>query len=142
MDPTSVKRPTESTQAESGHPPKVPRVGTPPDRGTEDVGASIQTPAVKRMSYYSSLTKHGQTIYANDMEAQIAAEARGVTRKDVPLDTFRSIYLWDVKEADAQPGLDIDSVQKIGIGDWEEGKFWDRLHKTLHDKVCCPGRVS
>jgi hypothetical protein len=80
------------------------------------------------MSYYSSLTQHGQNIYADDMEAQIAAEARGVTRKDVPLD--------------AQPGLDIDSVQKIGIGNWEEGEFWDRLHKTLHGKVCCPGRVS
>jgi hypothetical protein len=139
MDPTN-KRPTESTQAESGHPPKAPRFGTPPPR-TEDVGASIQTPAVKRISYYSSLTQHGQTIYVDDMEAQIAAEARGVTRKDVPLGTFRSIYLWDFKEADAQPGLDINSVQKIG-DDWEEGKFFDGLHKTLHGKVCCPGRVS
>lgn len=144
MDSTHNKRLAESTQAESGRPSKVPRYSTPPppaDRGTEDVGASIQTPAVKRISYYASLTQHGQTIYANDMEAQIAAEARGVTRKNVPLGTFRSIYLRDFKEADAQPGLDIGSVKNIGL-DWEEGKFFDQLHKTLRGKVCCPGRVS
>ena len=144
MDSTQNKRPLESTQAESGRRSKVPRYRTPSpqaDRGTEDVGASIQTPAVKRISYYASLTQHGQTIYADNMEAQIAAEARGVTRKDVPLDAFRSIYLSDFEGADALPGLDINSVRKIGT-DWEEGKFFDQLHETLHNKVCCPGRVS
>lgn len=140
MDSTHIKRPPESTQAESDRQSKFPRYSTP-DRGTEDVGASIQTPAVKRISYYASLTQHGQTIYADGMEAQIAAEARGVTRKDVPLDAFRSIYLSDFEGADALPGLDINSVRKIGT-DWEEGKFFDQLHKTLHNKVCCPGRVS
>src|SRR6266404_3665820 len=68
MDPTSAKRPTESTQAESGHPPKVPRVGTPPppaDKGTEDVGAFMQTPAVTRIPSHCSLTEHGKNIYAD-----------------------------------------------------------------------------
>src|SRR6202034_195788 len=33
--------------------------------------------------------------YAQDMETQIAAEARGVTRKNIPWDTFHSTYLCD-----------------------------------------------
>ena len=142
MGSTPTKRPIESTQAESGRPPKVRRFSTPSPPADKDVSTFMQTPAVKRMPSHSGLTEHGKNIYAEDMEAQIAAEARGVTRKKVPWDTFCSIYLWDLKEADAQPGLDIGSVQNIGNGNWEETKFFDRLRNTLHNKVCCPGRVS
>ena len=138
----SNKRQTESTHAQSGHPPKSHRPATPPDKGTEDVGAYIPTPSVKRTPAHANLTEHGKNIYAEGLEAQIKAEARGVTRKEVPWDKFSSIYLRDFKEADAQPGLDIGSVQNIGIDDWEETKFYDRLCNTLHNKVCCPGHVS
>ena len=141
-----AKRQNESTHTESGRAPKAPKFSTPQppaDKGTEDVGASsIQTSAVMSISSHCSLTKYGKIIYAENMEARIAAEARGVTRKNVPWDTFCSIYLWSVKEADVQRELDIDSVQKIGKGDWEEGQFWARLCNTLHNKVCCPGRAS
>jgi hypothetical protein len=140
MDPT--KRPTESTHAQSGHPPKTLRPSTPPDKGTKDIDTYIPTPAVIRTPSHANLTEHGKNIYAKDLEAQITAEARGVTRKEVPWDKFCSIYLRDFKEANAQPGLDIGSVRNIGVDDWEETKFYDRLRNTLHNKVCCPGRVS
>jgi len=48
------------------------------------------------------------------MEDQIAAEARGVTRKNIPWDKFCSTYLhgFDVK---AQPMLAVESVK----GNWQ-----------------------
>ena len=72
------------------------------------------------------------------MELQIVAEARGATRKDVPLEIFRSIYLCDFSAEDG-PKLAVESVKEIGIGNWKEGVFWDRLCKVLSDKVRCPG---
>jgi len=82
--------------------------------------------------------EQGTTIYAPDMEAQIAAEARGVTRKNIPLAIFRSAYLcgFSVK---AQPKLNVESVKKIGRGDWEEKLFAGRLCQALSDKVRCSG---
>jgi hypothetical protein len=95
------------------------------------------------------------------MEAQIMAEARGVSRKEVSLDSFRSIYLWDAEaeseldseldseseaearaeaeaEAEAQSQLDINSVKQIGNGDWEESIFFARLSEALSEEVHCP----
>jgi hypothetical protein len=54
-----------------------------------------KTPAIKRVASHTGLTETGTIIYAQDMETQIAAEARGVTRKNIPWDTFHSTYLCD-----------------------------------------------
>ena len=47
-------------------------------------------------------------------------------------------YLYDVS-AEARPDLTINSVKKIGEGDWEERSFWDRLREVLSDEVCLQG---
>ena len=77
-----------------------------------------------------------EKIYAADMQTQIAAEARGVTRKEIPWDQFRSIYLRDFS-VNTEPKLTIDSVKEIGEGNWLERLFWTRLRKVLSDEVCC-----
>jgi hypothetical protein len=71
------------------------------------------------------------------METQIAAEARGVTRKNIPWGAFRSIYLCDFR-AEASK-LAVNSVKNIGEGNWEEQLFWDRLRQSLSDEVRCSG---
>ena len=71
-------------------------------------------------------------------KTQIAAEARGVTRKNIPWDKFCSIYLCDFS-VKAQPKLAVKSVKKIGEGNWEEKRFWDRLRQSLSDEVRCSG---
>ena len=75
------------------------------------------------------------------METQIVVEARGLSRKNVPLDEFRSIYLRNFK-ANAQSDLTIEAVRKIGDGSWEELLFWERSCKLLSNKVHCPGYIS
>jgi hypothetical protein len=72
------------------------------------------------------------------METQIAAEAYGVTRKNVSWDIFRSIFLCGFS-VQAQPKLAVESVTKIGEGNWEEQLFWDRLRQSLSDEVRCSG---
>jgi hypothetical protein len=109
------------------------------EEGVENVDPSLKrTPTTKRIVSHAGLTKTetGPTIYAPDMEAQIAAEARGVTRKNIPWDTFRSTYLcgFSIKDKD-QPTPTAESMKKIGEGNWEEKQFWGRLHKTLSDEV-------
>jgi len=54
-------------------------------------------------------------IYALDMELKIAAEARGVTRKNIPWNTFSSIYLCNFS-ADVRSKLAVDSAKEIGKG--------------------------
>jgi hypothetical protein len=74
------------------------------------------------------------------METRIAAEVCGVTRKNIPLAIFRSAYLcgFSVK---AQPKLIVESVKKVGRGNWEEKPFAGRLRQALSDKVRCLGRT-
>ena len=96
-----------------------------------------RTPSTKRMASHNGLMEQGTTIYAPDMEAQIAAEVRGVTRKNIPWNTFRSTYLCDFNVA--QSKLAVESVKKIGDGDWEEKPVWKRLRKVLSAKVRCSG---
>jgi hypothetical protein len=81
----------------------------------------------------TNLIEH-ETIYASDMQKQIAAEARGVTRKNIPWDKFCSIYLCDFS-VQAQPKLAVKSVKKIGEDNWEEQPFWDRLRQSLSGEV-------
>jgi hypothetical protein len=109
------------------------------DEGAEnDSPLFHKTPTTKRMPSHSSLIKEEIMMYAPDMETQIAAEARGVTRKNIPWDTFRSIYLCDFS-VKAQSELTVTSVRGIGEGDWEEQQFWDRLRQSLSDEVRSSG---
>ena len=147
---SGTKRRSTSTHRRSGRAQKAhkldPDTTTPPapphlDEGTEDVGAPFhRTPATKRMASHAGLIEQGNIIYAQDMETQIAAEARGVTRKNIPQDTFRSIYLRDFS-VKAQPKLAVKSVKKIGQGNWEEKLFWDQFCKVLSKRSLFQVRV-
>jgi hypothetical protein len=104
------------------------------DKAAEDVNTQFnKTPATKRQASHSGLIEH-ETIYASDMQKQIAAEARGVSRKNIPWDKFCSIYLCDFR-VKAQPKLAVESVKKIGEDNWEEQLFWGRLRQSLSDEV-------
>jgi len=115
-----------------------------PDRTTPNVGEGVEnldtqfhrTPATKRSAPHASLIEREDLIYALDMELKIAAEARGVTRKNIPWNTFSSIYLCNFS-ADVRSKLAVDSVKEIGKGSWEEQEFWNRLRKVLSSKVRC-----
>ena len=97
-----------------------------------------KTPSTKRAVYHSSLTERGSRIFASETELQIQAEVRGVTRKDVPLEIFRSTYLCDFN-AKIGSKLAVGSVKELGNGSWKEGAVWNRLCKMLSPKVRCPG---
>jgi hypothetical protein len=115
------------------------------DEGAQNDRPLFQkTPTTKRMPSHSSMIKQETIAYAPDMETQIVAEARGVTRKSIPCDTFRSLYLGDFVKA--QSKLTVDSVKKIGEGDWDEALFWNRLRQSLSNEVrssrCASIRLS
>jgi len=105
----------------------LPRV----DKGVEDVNIQFhKAPATECQTSYTS-----SIISASDMQKQIAAEAHRVSRKNIPWDKFRSMYLCDFS-AKAQRKLVVKSVKKIGEGNWEEQLFRDRLRQSLSDEVC------
>jgi len=149
-----AKRPRASTHEPLGRAREicklVPDSETPDvDESAEDDGASIQqaheldpdraTPNVgegaENLDSHASLMEREDLIYALDM-LKIAAEARGVTRKNIPWNTFSSIYLCNFN-ADVRSKLAVDSVKEIGKGSWEEREFWNRLRKVLSSKVRC-----
>src|SRR2546423_1114444 len=139
---TGTKKRTASTHEPSDRPQKARKrtASARVDKGAEDVGTQLhRTPSTKRMASHNSLVEQGTTIYAPDMEAQIAAEARGVT-KNIPWDTFHSTYLCDFN-GEAQSKLAVESVKTIGEGDWEEKLVWKRLRKVLSAKVRCSGSL-
>jgi hypothetical protein len=114
-------------------------IPSPHVEGAENVEPSFhRTPATKRMASHSSLIGKETIIYAPDMEAQITAEAREVTRKNITWDIFCSTYLCDFS-TEAQPKLTVESVKEIGNGSWFEQSFWGRLHQTLSAEVRCLG---
>ena len=130
-----TKRSSASTHVPSGPAKKArtTRTTTPP------VNANInptlrRTPNTKRSATHASLIEQGPIIYASEMETQIVAEARGVTRKNIPLETFRLTYLSDFN-AKAGQKLTVESVKKVGEGDWEEEHFYDRLCQSLSKNV-------
>jgi hypothetical protein len=142
-----TKRRSVSPHASSGHVHKLglntspPRTLSPTDKGAED-GTFYRTPDTKRTACHSSLVKRDDIVYAQDVETQIVAEARGVTRKNIPWGTFRSIYLSDFgtetgteASAKAQQKFTVSSVKKIGKGNWEEQLFWRRLREALSSEV-------
>ncbi|KIX01406.1 uncharacterized protein Z518_09132 [Rhinocladiella mackenziei CBS 650.93] len=75
-------------------------------------------------------------VYATDMKAEIAAEALGVMRENIPWDIFRSTYLSDFG-AKPQQELAVNSVRKVGKGNWEKQLFWGRLRQLLSDETLC-----
>ena len=104
------------------------------DKSAEDVGTQFhKTTDTKRQASHNGLIEH-ETIYDSDMQKQIAAEARGVSRKNISWEKFCSIYLLNFS-AENRPKLAIDSVKKIGVGNWKEGEFWKRLRKVLSSRV-------
>ncbi|KIX08335.1 uncharacterized protein Z518_02991 [Rhinocladiella mackenziei CBS 650.93] len=110
------------------------RKSSPQDKGAENVSPSLhRTPSTKRMVTHASMINQGTVVYAMDMEAQIVAE---VTRKNIPWDTFCSIYLSDF-DAKPQQGLAVNSMRKVGEGNWEEQLFWGRLRQLLSDEALC-----
>jgi hypothetical protein len=138
LDTSSIVNPSTKKRSASTHDRAQKtrmRTSSPHvEEGAENVKPSFyRTPATKRMASYTGLTEKETTIvYAPDMEA------RGVTRKNIPWDTFRSTYLCDFS-IKAQPKLTLESVKKIGKGNWEEKLFWGRLRRTLSDEVRCSG---
>ena len=96
------------------------------DEDTEDfAGLYNETPAIKRLRSHSSLTET-EKFYALDMESRITAEVRGVPRKKIPWKTFCSIYL---SGFNTEAKLAVNSIQKIGIGDWEEKNVLESIAK-------------
>jgi hypothetical protein len=122
---------------------KKTRLETPPPHAgkcAENVKPSLlRTPNINRMVKSCQLDKR-ESSTRPDTETRIMAEARGVTRKNIPLTIFRSAYLcgFSVK---AQPKLVVESVKKIGQGNWEEKQFAGRLRQALSDKVRCSRRT-
>jgi hypothetical protein len=140
VNPGTKKR-RASTHEPSDRAQKTRKAATPPhvDGRAENVGPSYQrAPGSQRMASHASLTERETIVYASGMEAQITAEARGVTRKNIPWDTFHSTYLRDFS-IKAQPKLTVESVKKLGQGNWEEKAFEARLSQTFSDKVRCSG---
>jgi hypothetical protein len=136
VNPGTKKR-TASTHEPSDRPQKARKrtASARVDKGAEGVGTQFdRTLATKRMASHSDLMEQGTTIYAPDMETQIAGEACRVMRKNIPWDTFRSTYLCDFN-VEAQSKLAVESVKKIGDGNWEEKLFWKRLGEVLSAKV-------
>jgi hypothetical protein len=110
---------------------------TPSNVGEGTVSPEAQfcrTPATKRSTPYAGLVETEDTICALNMELKIAAEARGVTRKDIPWNPFSSMYLYGFS-AETGSELAVGSVKQIGKGRREEQKFWSRLYKILSSKA-------
>jgi hypothetical protein len=131
LDTNSIVNPGTKKQSSPTHePPTSPQNPPEPDVGTQ----FDETPTTKRRGHHSGLIEQGITIYASNMEEQIAAEARGVTRKNIPWDKFYSIYLRGFV-VEPQSILTVESMKEIGDGDWKEKLFLDRLDKVLSDEV-------
>ena len=154
LDASSTKKRSASTHEHFGRAKKArkvtssaPSVPSAPSEhmdkdveDVEDVGTQFhKTPGTKRRASHANLIEH-ETISASDMQKQIAAEASGVSRKNIPWDKFRSIYLCDFS-VQAQPKLAVKSVKKIGEENWEKQLLWDRLRQLLSDKVRYSGHA-
>jgi len=135
----STKKRSASTQKCSGREKKARKTipsapSAPSARVDKGVGTQFDiTPYTQPQASHTNLIEH-ETLYASEVQKQLAAEARGVSRKNIPWDKFCSIYLCDFS-VKAQPKPAAESVQKIGEGNWEEKPFWDRLRESLSDEV-------
>src|SRR3954453_3425493 len=84
INTSSTKKRSASPHGRADRPQKARRT-TPTQYHTP--------PATRRRASHNNLIEPESIIYAVDMEKQIAAEARGVTRKNIPWDKFCSTYL-------------------------------------------------
>ena len=141
LDTSSIVNPGTTKRSASDHEPSDraqkthKSIPSPHVEGAENVEPLFhRTPATKHMASHTSLIEKETIIYAPDMEAQITAEACGVTRKNIPWDIFCSTYLCDFS-GEAQPKLTVESVKEIGHGNWEKAVFWVRLREALYDEV-------
>jgi hypothetical protein len=136
---TGTKRPREPSTSPARKARKRRADHTPPpgpSQGAEDTDASYKkTPSTKRMPNHSGLIESDGVVYVGDIEQQILAEARGVTRKDIPCDVFYSTYLSHFEHTDT-PKLDINAIKRVGTDDWEQKSFFRRLCQALPSKVC------
>jgi hypothetical protein len=141
LDTSSIVNPGTKKRSASAHEPSDraqktrKSIPSPHVEGAENAEPLFHwTPATKRIASHTSLIEKETIIYAPDMEAQITAEARGVTRKNIPWDIFRSIYLCDFS-TEAQSKPTVESVKEIGNGSWFEQPLWGRLRQTLSAEV-------
>jgi hypothetical protein len=133
---TGTKRPREPSTDPTQKARKRRADRTPPP-GPEDPNAPFKkTPSKPRMPGHSGVIENDGVVYVGDIEQQILAEARGVTRKDIPCDVFHSTYLSHFEHPERRPKLDIDAIKRVGTGDWEQKSFFRRLCQALPSKVC------
>jgi len=88
------------------------------------------------MANHASLIERDDVVYVDEIEERIFAEARGVTRKNIPCGVFHSTYLSRFGKTDARPELDLNAIKGVGIGSWEQNSFLLRLRKAFPDEVC------
>jgi hypothetical protein len=135
---TAPSVPSARSARSARPPPSTP----PPPSACVDKDAGTQpheTSSTKRLASHAGLITETK-ILASDMVNQIAAETRGVSRKNIPWDKFRSMYLCDLDvKTKTQAKLTLNSVKKIGQANWGEQLFWNRLRQSLSDEVRYPG---
>ncbi|KIX01031.1 uncharacterized protein Z518_10097 [Rhinocladiella mackenziei CBS 650.93] len=95
----------------------------------------ILTPNHKHMLYYSGMIQKDNVIHVDEIDLETLVNARGITRKNIPYDIFRSTFLGPFKHKDERPRLKIKAIKNVGIGDWEQTSFFQRLQKALPKKA-------
>jgi len=108
-------------------------------QGDDTPAQHKQTPTKKRTANHAGLIEKEDVVYVDDMEERILAEARGITRKNIPYGEFRSTFLSRFKHKDDRPQLNIEAMKNVGIGNWEQKSFLRRLQNALPKKVLFPG---
>src|SRR5277367_2673287 len=105
----AIKRPSTSTEQKSTKRRRTHRSPTPPP--AEDTNSTTQKPpAIIRMRSHASVIESGDVVLVDDIEQRILAEARGVTRKNIPCGVFNSTYLSHFEHTDRRPNLDINAI--------------------------------
>ena len=131
---TGTKRPREPSTDPTQKARKRRADRTPPP-GPQDPNAPFKkTPSKPRTPNHFSLIESDGVVYVGDIEQQILAEARGVTRKNIPCDVFYSTYLSHFEHTDRRPKLNINALKRVGTDDWENKSFFRRLCQALPSK--------
>ncbi|KIX09839.1 uncharacterized protein Z518_00920 [Rhinocladiella mackenziei CBS 650.93] len=129
-----TKRPRNTSAQQTNKTRKRKRDHTPSHTPSQDDDTSQYkpTPTHKRMPSHSGLVEEEDI---DEIEHRILAEARGITRKNIPYDTFRSTFLSRFKHKDKRPQLNIQDIKDIGTGEWEQNLFFQRMQKALPKKA-------
>ncbi|KIX05596.1 uncharacterized protein Z518_06468 [Rhinocladiella mackenziei CBS 650.93] len=116
---------------------KRTRNDTPPRTFSQGDNTPAQykpTPTHKYIANHSGLVEEDDVVYVDEIEIEILVEACGITRKNIPCDIFRSTFLGPFKHKDERPQLKIQAIKNVGIGNWEQASFFQRLQKALPKK--------